>query len=290
MADDDLAKRFESIFSKRPVAKDGWDRAVIIDRSNDSVDTDWQATDEPSLEDLLEELGVEDASWMEEVKSLSQEGKQLGTLNRDDSDAVSKLLADARKLQEQSSKDDGREPSATYEVVSNKDDERLNSDDEAEELLRQIQDSAGIDDDNEKEPTTAAVPERSQKPSISAGDDEDEDDELRRRFAALEKLTLPPPPSGIPTGSLGLPLAPTSKPATKGKKTIQQKVDDMADEVEHWCCICNEDATVKCLGCDGDLYCGDCFSEGHRGSDAPLDMKTHKAMIYNRRKPAAEEL
>jgi hypothetical protein len=36
-----------------------------------------------------------------------------------------------------------------------------------------------------------------------------------------------------------------------------------------WCVICNEDASLRCVDCDGDLYCRRCFAECH----SEFDMK-----------------
>lgn len=43
-----------------------------------------------------------------------------------------------------------------------------------------------------------------------------------------------------------------------------------------WCDLCNEDAQVRCLGCDRDLYCRRCWKETH----ADLELKRHRIENY----------
>lgn len=82
------------------------------------------------------------------------------------------------------------------------------------------------------------------------------------------------------TNVLGLPSAPTFKPADKPVKGIMKKFAD--EEVDTWCIICQDDATVKCLGCDGDLYCATCWKEGHMGPDVGYEEKMHKWTKYKK--------
>ncbi|KAG9017479.1 Abscission/NoCut checkpoint regulator [Tulasnella sp. 427] len=48
---------------------------------------------------------------------------------------------------------------------------------------------------------------------------------------------------------------------------------------EEWCSICNADAEVSCPGCDNDLYCKKCYTQGHP-SDA-ADAAEHKPVDYD---------
>jgi hypothetical protein len=106
------------------------------------------------------------------------------------------------------------------------------------------------------------------------------EDAFTARLAALSA------PSPSQTDSLGLPSAPSFSPRKKPPigSSLQKRIDD---EIDTWCIICQDDATLKCLGCDGDLYCQLCWTEGHRGESAGFDEKTHKVVLYARKKKQA---
>ena len=107
-----------------------------------------------------------------------------------------------------------------------------------------------------------SAPSKLPDPGEAEDTNDTNDDDLAARFA-----------------SLSLPSAPTtiqSKPQTYGKagKGFTE------EEIDSWCIICSDDATLSCIGCDGDLYCTNCWLEGHRGEDAGYEEKTHKAVQY----------
>jgi hypothetical protein len=93
----------------------------------------------------------------------------------------------------------------------------------------------------------------------------DFENDITSRMAALK---------GLGTDELGLPSVPSFKPSDKPVKGVQKKYPD--EEIDGWCIICQDDATVKCNGCDGDLYCAICWKEGHMGPDVGWEEKRHK--------------
>ncbi|KAG2221736.1 hypothetical protein INT45_007142 [Circinella minor] len=57
-------------------------------------------------------------------------------------------------------------------------------------------------------------------------------------------------------------------------KPIQE--NEFHDEMDDWCIICNEDATIECKGCDNDRFCDPCWFDGHRSDMADYEAMKHK--------------
>ncbi|XP_004455049.2 abscission/NoCut checkpoint regulator isoform X2 [Dasypus novemcinctus] len=107
-------------------------------------------------------------------------------------------------------------------------------------------------------------------------DDEDEETAIQRVLQQLTEEAALDEASGF---NIPAELAPQSRaqPCRTEPEALAMVPRLEAEEEElPWCCICNEDATLRCAGCDGDLYCARCFREGH---DA-FELKEHQTSAY----------
>jgi hypothetical protein len=108
--------------------------------------------------------------------------------------------------------------------------------------------------------TPSALPKAQAKP---ADPPTYEDSELEARFQSL---------------TMNLPSTPTTS-LNRARKVKPSEVPD--DDISSWCCICNEDGTVRCSGCDDDVYCEACWREGH--GTGPGQERGHRAVRFVKR-------
>ncbi|KAF7257158.1 hypothetical protein EG68_05673 [Paragonimus skrjabini miyazakii] len=59
------------------------------------------------------------------------------------------------------------------------------------------------------------------------------------------------------------------------EQKMEPGVQSTEDELP-WCCICNRNAQLRCVDCDGDLFCQSCYRRTHQGRD----MKRHQTISY----------
>lgn len=107
-------------------------------------------------------------------------------------------------------------------------------------------------------------------------------DDITARMAALRAPSNDEDDDGGDT--LQLPSVPSSRPAGKPVKRLTSRTNYTDDDVDSWCTVCLEDATLRCLGCDDDVYCTRCWKEMHVGPAAAFDDRTHRAVHFTRNK------
>ncbi|KIY03369.1 uncharacterized protein Z520_00060 [Fonsecaea multimorphosa CBS 102226] len=292
----DLLTRWKSLGGS-PSSSQPKDPAIPAEKSED----------EKTVEELLADLGPSDA-WEVTQSEEQQVADLLRTANSALADASHTESERSREDQAQDTGEDHTsaklppidvsvfQPGPETEespvtAVGNK--SKYTLDQEADELLARFLDEAKLETAETEEESESLpkdedgiAPSKSGQASPSSGRD-------------VSTLDLPTTPSKLPdpeisTGQsnedddlasrfagLSLPSVPTGMKSTKSSSAASKpKIGFTDEEIDTWCIICSDDATLQCIGCDGDLYCTNCWIEGHRGEDAGLEERSHKAVQY----------
>jgi len=269
---------------------------------NSATSTD-KLDDEKTVEELLADLGPSDAwdipkSEKDQVADLLQSAKsalEATTSEEGDKDislaennSFTRLSAiDVSAFQpEPESDEDAGQPGAGPR-------QKDNVNDEADELLARILDEVKHEppppyEDHEQPPEHEDAP---------SGDDAEQHHDVTSALGR-SGLDLPTTPSKLPDpvvptaesnqdedlasrfAGLSLPSVPTGMKSAKPSTPAKPSAGFTDEDIDTWCIICNDDATVRCIGCDGDLFCNNCWMEGHRGEDAGMEERKHKAVQY----------
>jgi hypothetical protein len=255
-------------------------------------------TDDQTLEELLAELDS-DEQWLEEVaaevtRSKNEENRRVTALL----DEIGKKPLDEPRKAAPSTGDDDSDDNSEGDVMAR----------EADHVLAQAVDEAEWEKANlpQEERKAITPPETSEtkksardeaadpfnlpavpselqdQPGLPETSQEDTDFAagIAARMAALKGLgdadrSLPSAPTSN-VDDLGLPRAPTFAPEDRPVQCIYKRHGFNNEDTKTWCTVCLEDATVRCIGCDDDVYCARCWKEMHVGPAAGYDERGHR--------------
>ncbi|KAG9684731.1 hypothetical protein KCU95_g10450, partial [Aureobasidium melanogenum] len=267
--DSDLTARFRSLTPN----------SAIASPLADTEDTPHNEEDDRTIEELLQDLGPEE-QW---------------SVDRDEGERIRDLMAEAKSALpiEDTKEEENKDVDIEMGVVKPEHDDE---DEEQKEVDEDKRDEEEADDYVQRVLAELAL----EKKSGGSEEEEEEQDGENKEDDEDTGLSLPSAPTELPSSpapdqdaniddalsarfaSLSLPGVPSFNPAKKPvniQKSVKSNLPKYTDEdMESWCCICNEDATVKCMGCDGDLYCQECWREGH--GNGPGQERGHRALAY----------
>ena len=250
---EDLIARFQRLHGRGTSARKHLDSPPHISPEDDDPPS-------PTIDELLAQLGEEkehelDRSELVEARNLLTEAKNA-------------LPTDPKSITEPGSKE---QPNGNGILPHDPPPTELDEDAEAEEALQRILDEAGEEDPEEEKGKEVPTTGNAQSTNSSATHDEPP-------FTSSSAPQFPTPPESN-FDTLDLPAPPSTAPIRQTKPKAKPISDQ---EIETWCIICCNNANVRCLGCDNDLYCWGCWRKGHTGEDASLEEKQHAWETYKK--------
>ncbi|KAL2184408.1 hypothetical protein L209DRAFT_693083 [Thermothelomyces heterothallicus CBS 203.75] len=274
---------------------------------------DSQVDDEEAVDELLEALADEDF----ELAAAEDEEPAPRQSRDDEAERVSDLL---RSLQhdagastpqgsnppsaDDSDHSDGEQMTRAVETVLSQIRDEIRSLPPPGATLAKEDDNQPAEDCQQKpggdgdEPsfTLPAVPSQLPDPATTTtttttttmatdggGDDFEKDISARlaslRGFGSLDALGLPSAPTFRPQDRHG-----QSSSVPVGKNLLRPSRYSDEDQ-KTWCIVCLEDAAIRCIGCDNDVYCARCWKEMHVGPSAGYDERGHQWAKLERNAP-----
>lgn len=226
-----------------------------------------QQTDD-LLTQLAEEVAI-DEHYSPGAQPQAASSQNLNDLNRESEDYACHASLDPKQLEEEKNK-------LLAEAAAELRDENTRQE-KILEVAKRLAVLRGQD------------PEKVTLESYKLPDSDEELDEEEAIRRVLKQLTeevaldeasgfnIPPDQTTQPGPSQQNLYKKTKQKSQTPTNTALTKTDDSDEDELPWCCICNEDATLRCHGCDGDLYCQRCFREGHD----EFDLKDHHTSRYH---------
>ncbi|NWS44701.1 ANCHR regulator, partial [Probosciger aterrimus] len=271
-----LAALKEDCWRPVPSTQEMEDRLAVLqgrDPPSQAPRPVYQPPDTRSLvqqtDDLLTQLSEEvaiDEHYEPRVQPQAVSSQSLNDLNRESGDCVCLANLDPKQLEEEKNK-----------LLAEAAVELREENTRQEKILQVAKRLAALKGEDPEKVTLETY-------KLPDSDEEVAEEEAIRRVlkqlteeAALDEASgfNIPPNQTTQAGPLQQNLHKKAKQKTPTTTALARADDSDEDELP-WCCICNEDATLRCHGCDGDLYCQRCFREGHD----EFDLKNHHTSRY----------
>ncbi|KAL7787816.1 hypothetical protein V8C37DRAFT_389617 [Trichoderma ceciliae] len=250
------------------------------------------STDDQTLEELLGDVSPDENPVAEpsdeQVKALLEQLSQSVPKDGVDGDEH------GNKAEDSDDSDGERMQTKVNDLIAKFQDEvelqaTVGTADDEADSARQHQDQDQEDGDSSPPDTDFALPSlpsdlddfsgsSPRRPSAKA-----DMDDITARMAALRAPTT--------DDAFSLPSVPSSRPSAGDTpvKRLTSRTDYTDDDIDGWCTVCLDDATLRCLGCDEDAYCMRCWGEMHIGPAAAFDDRSHKAVQFTRAKKKDKE-